>query len=92
MKITATIKRILPVKEIGEKQFKVRELHVETVEQYAQPVSIQFTQDNVSLLDNFKPGDKVSLEVAIRGREVTKEGKEPIIYNSLNCWKIERAV
>jgi riboflavin synthase alpha subunit len=92
MKITATIKRILPIKEVGQNNFKVRELHVETVEQYAQPVSIQFTQDKTSLLDEFKPGDKVNLEVAIRGREVIKEGQEPAIYNTLNCWKIERAV
>lgn len=92
MKITGIIKRIMPLKEVGEKKLKIRELHLLTVEQYSQPVCIQFAQDKVSLLDNYNPDDKVNVEVAIRGREVIKEGQEPLIFNTLNGWKIEKTV
>lgn len=90
MQVVATIKRILDTNQVSE-SFKLRDVHVETVEQYAQTLSIQFVQDKVSLLDNFKAGDKVKIEVNLRGKEIEKDGK-PLVYNTIQGWKIERAV
>ena len=91
MKITATIKRIKPVQTVGTNNFKVQEIHVATEEEYTQILAIQFTQDKIALLANFKEGDKVSIDVKLRGREVIKDGQEPQVYNSINGWKIEKA-
>ena len=60
---SATIVRILDTKEIGANQFKVREIHVDTEEQYTQRLAIQFTQDKCALLDNFKPGEKAKIDI-----------------------------
>jgi len=90
MRITAVIKRIKPVELVGTNNFKVQEIHVATEEQYSQTLAIQFVQDKTELLNNFKEGDKVNIEINLRGREVLKEGQEPAVYNSINGWKIEK--
>mgnify|MGYP006191809445 CR=1 FL=1 len=90
MQVVATIKRILDTNQVSE-SFKLRDVHVETVEQYAQTLSIQFVQDKTPLLDNFKVGDKVKIEINLRGKEVVKDGK-PLVFNTIQGWKIEKAV
>lgn len=90
MQVVGKIKRKLETKQVSE-NFKSRELHLETEEQYSQTLSIQFHQDKTALLDNFNPGDKVKIEVNLRGRETEKDGK-PLVYNTILGWKIEKAV
>lgn len=90
MQVVAKIKRILDTNVVSE-NFKMRDIHVQTEEQFSQTLSIQFVQDRTSLLDNFKPGDKVKIEVNLRGKEVTKDDKT-IVFNTIQGWKIERAV
>jgi translation initiation factor IF-3 len=92
MKVVATIKRIKPIQTVGANNFKLQEIHVTTEEQYSQTLAIQFVQDSTKLLDNFKEGDKVSIDINLRGREVIKEGQEPAVFNSINGWRIEKAV
>lgn len=90
MQITATIVRILETKEIGEKLFKVREIHVDTEEQYAQLLAIQFTQDKTALLDNYKSGDKVKIDINLKGKEVINKEGQPVVYNTIQGWRIEK--
>ncbi|HRZ33230.1 MAG TPA: DUF3127 domain-containing protein [Flavobacterium sp.] len=92
MKVTAVIKRIKPVQILGTNNFKLQEIHVTTEEQYSQTLAIQFVQDSTKLLDNFKEGDKVTIDINLRGKEVIKEGQEPAVFNSINGWRIEKAV
>jgi hypothetical protein len=66
--------------------FKKRLVVVETSEQYAQKVPIDFVQDKCSVLDNYKVGDNVTVSINIRGNEYN--GK---YYVSLNGWKISKA-
>ena len=66
--------------------FKKRLVVVETSEQYAQKVPIDFVQDKCSVLDNYKIGDNVTVSTNIRGNEYN--GK---YYVSLNGWKISKA-
>lgn len=90
MQVIGTIVRILDTKEIGEKKFKVREIHVDTEEQYAQRLSIQFTQDKTTTLDNFKPGEKVKIDINLKGREGTSQQGETMVFNTINGWRIEK--
>jgi single-strand DNA-binding protein len=90
MQVVAKIKRVLETKEVSP-TFKAREVHVETEEQYPQTLNIQFVNANTSLLDNYKAGDKVKIEVNLRGRESEKDGKISV-FNTIQGWKIEKAL
>lgn len=92
MQIQATIVRVLETKEIGEKQFKVREIHVDTEEQYSQRLSIQFTQDKCALLDNFKPGEKAKIDINLKGKEATNQKGETVVFNTIQGWKIDKVL
>lgn len=89
--IVGKIKRIEALKQHSE-SFKSQELIVETEEQFSQTVSVQFQQDKVDLLYGFQPGQKVKIEYYLKGKEVIKEGKPPMVFNTLSGWKIEKAV
>lgn len=90
MEITVKILRIKDTQEVGQNNFKVRNVHVDTEEQHTQRLEIQFQQEKTAELDNFKPGDKAKIKLNLRGREVNKEGKEPAVYNTIVGWKIEK--
>ena len=90
MQLSVTIVRVLETKEIGEKQFKVREIHVDTEEQYTQRLAIQFTQDKCALLDNFKPGEKAKIDINLKGKEATNQKGETVVFNTIQGWKIEK--
>jgi hypothetical protein len=90
MEITAVVKRVEPTKVVGNNGFEMRNVIITTDEQYPQTVSIQFVQGKVNLLDDVAPGEKVKIQFELRGREVTKEGAEPQVYNTIQGWKIEK--
>lgn len=50
---------------------------------YPQPISIEFVQDKVSLLDDLQAGDEVTVTFDIRGREYNGR-----YFNNLQGWKI----
>ncbi len=90
MEVVAKIVRIKDVQVVGEKQFKFRNVHVITEEQYSQTLEVQFTQDKTAELDNYKTGDKVRISVNLKGKEVTKENGDIAVYNTIGGWKIEK--
>jgi hypothetical protein len=90
MEVLAAIKRIEGTKVVGGNGFEVRELVVTTEEQHSQTLSIQFTQGRVVLLDKFEVGQKVKIQINLKGNEVTKDNKT-IVYNKIEGWKIEPA-
>lgn len=49
--------------------FSVREAVIETGNQFPNPIPVRFTKDRTALLDNIKPGDAVSVEYRLSGRE-----------------------
>lgn len=89
--IVGTIRRIDELKTPSD-TFKSQDLILNTEEQYSQVLAISFVQDKVALLANFNAGDKVKIEINLRGKEVKKEGKPLMVFNSLNGWKIEKVV
>lgn len=92
MQVTLIIKRILPTKSVGSNGFETRELHGTTEEQYPQTLNIQFTQGRCPLLDNFKPGQKVKIDINLKGREWTNKQDETTVFNTIDGWKIEEVV
>jgi len=78
------------IKEVVEKgTFKSRDVVITTEEQYPQHISIQFVQDKVSLLDNFKEGASVKVGINLRGREWVNPQGETVYFNTIQGWKIE---
>jgi ribosomal protein L21E len=49
--------------------FKKRTIVVETSEQYAQSIPIDFVQDKCNILNAYKVGDNVKIGINIRGNE-----------------------
>lgn len=92
LEITVLFKRVEEIKEVGEKKFKTRNLIVTTEEQYPQTLAIQFTQDRVNAMDIFKPGDKVKIAINLKGREWTNKEGEVSVFNTIEGWKIEKAI
>lgn len=91
MELTGTIKTIRPT-ETYPSGFQKRELVIITEEQYPQPVSIEFLQDKISLLDNLQEGGKVKVGINIRGREWNSPQGELKYFNSIVGWRVEKTV
>lgn len=68
--------------------FIKRELVVSTDEQYPQHILVNFVQDKVDLLDKYKVGDFVEVNINIRGREWTSPTGEVKYFNDIQGWKI----
>lgn len=90
MQVVGVIKRILATEKHTE-SFKSRELHLDTEEQHTQCLSIRFNQGHTDVLDNYQPGQKVKIDINLRGREVEKAG-QPVVYNTIVGWRIDKAV
>jgi hypothetical protein len=89
MEIQGSIKVIGEVQEISP-TFKKRELVVSTNEQYPQTLSIEFVQDKTDLLNSFKTGQSVKVNINLRGREwENPQTKEIKYFNSIQGWRIE---
>lgn len=89
MEITGTVKKVFDEQQISA-SFKKRELVVTTEERYPQSVLVEFTQDNTSLLDDVREGQRVKVSINIRGREWENPKSGEIKYFvSLNGWKVE---
>jgi len=88
MEITAIIKRVEATRTVGEQNFKFRELIVTTEEQYPQTLCIQFVQGKCEELDKLAPGQKVKIDINLRGKETTKDGKVSV-FNTIQGWRIQ---
>lgn len=89
MEIQGRIKQIGAVQTVGSNGFQKREMVVTTEEQYPQPILIEFTQGNCSLLDNLSVGQQVKVSINIRGREWTNPEGKVVYFNSIQGWRID---
>ena len=88
MEVIGKIKEVNEQQTFGTNGFRKRDMVVETVEQYPQPILIEFVQDKCDLLDTFYVGDGVTVSINLRGREwVNPEGVSKY-FNSIQGWKI----
>ncbi len=90
MEVSGKVKMIGETQEFGSNGFKKRELVVTTNEQYPQSIMVEFTQNNTALLDSYKVGDDVIVQINLRGREWTNPQGEVKYFNSINGWRIAK--
>lgn len=88
MEVTGRVKVIEQTKEVGSSGFRKRDVVVTTDEQYPQFISVQFVQDKCDLLDAYKVGDNVKIDINLRGREWTNPQGETVYFNSIVGWRI----
>jgi hypothetical protein len=85
MEVVGKIIVIGDVETFGAKGFKKRQLVVETDSKYPQSIPIDFTQDKVVILDNYKLGDFVTVDINIRGSKWNER-----YFVNLDGWKIQK--
>lgn len=90
MDISGKIKLIDATKEVGTSGFKKRDVVVTTDEQYPQHILVQFVQDKCDLLDAFKVGESVKIDINLRGREWTNPQGETVYFNTIQGWRIAK--
>ncbi|KAB2814103.1 DUF3127 domain-containing protein [Phaeocystidibacter luteus] len=88
MELTGTVKKVFDEQQISA-SFKKRELVITTEDRYPQTILIEFTQDNTSLLDPIKEGQRVTASINIRGREWQSPKGDIKYFVSLQGWKID---
>ena len=92
--VTGTIVSIGETKEITQK-FKKREIVIKTDAEPDKPwmsnvYGMELTQDRCDLADPFAPGERVTVEANVKGREwLNKEG-QPKYFVSLDIWRITK--
>lgn len=84
--LTGKIKLIQDAQTFGS-GFTKREMVV-TVEdgKYPQDINLEFVQDKISLLDNLRVGQQVTVTFDLRGREYNGR-----YFNNLQGWKVAAA-
>jgi len=82
MEITGTIKVLGNLEKVSDKLTK-KQVVVTTNEQYPQDLAIEFLNDKIDTLKNFKVGNKVIIGINLRGREYN--GK---YYNNIVGWRV----
>jgi len=90
MEVTGKIKKIDETKTFGTSGFRKREMVITTDEQYPQMLLIEFVQDKCDLLDAFKVGEEVKININLRGREWINPEGEAKYFNSIQGWRIEK--
>lgn len=89
MELQGTVKKVFETQTFAS-GFQKRELILLTQEQYPQPISIEFLQEKINLLDNVTEGENVKIGINIRGREWTSPQGETKYFNSITGWRIEK--
>jgi hypothetical protein len=91
MEVTGILKVKYDVQQVSDK-FKKRDfvLTIEPTSPYPQHVTMQLTQDKVSLVDSFNIGDEMKVSFNLRGREWTSPQGDTKYFNTIDAWRIER--
>jgi translation initiation factor IF-3 len=92
MEVVGVVKRVEATKVVGTNGFEIRDIIVTTEEQYPQTLAIQFVQGKVVELDKFAAGEKVKISINLRGRESNNKEGQPVVYNTIQGWKIDKAI
>tara|TARA_R110002012_G_scaffold233508_1_gene406695 strand:- start:238 stop:579 length:342 start_codon:yes stop_codon:yes gene_type:complete len=88
MSIKGKVKTITEVEEKGN--FRVRKLIIQTMDKYPQVVALDFTQNNVGLLDDpaCKVGNNVEVFYNVRGRAWENREGKTLYFTSLQGWRV----
>lgn len=89
MEVQGKVKMIGETQTFGSNGFRKRELVVTTEEQYPQHILVEFVQDKTDLLNSYKVGQPVKVNINLRGREWVNPQGETKYFNSVQGWRIE---
>ncbi len=87
MELTGIIKLIEPT-QVLHSNFKKRKLVLTTIEEYPQHLLIHFTQDKCDLLNNLSVGQKVKININLRGREWINPNGKAEYFSFIQGWRI----
>jgi hypothetical protein len=88
MEIIGNIKVLNETQNLGSNGFRKRELVITTEEQYPQHILVEFIQDKCDLLNDYKVGQNVKIDINLRGREwISPEGVAKY-FNAIQGWRI----
>lgn len=86
-KITGTIDQIFDPVTRGN--YTSRKLWLITDETYPQTLEVECGGKKADLFNNLSAGQSAAFYVNINGRKWQPEGKEPKVFLSLPCWKVD---
>lgn len=91
IKLEGIVYKLGETKEVGEKNFRVREmiLEVEPESQYPIYATIQGAGDKCDKMDDMAPGSTVTVHVNLRGRLYKDKSGIEKSFNSFDIWKFE---
>lgn len=89
MEVQGRIKMVGETQTFGSNGFRKREIVVTTEEQYPQHIMVEFVQDKCDLLNSYKEGQQVKININLRGREWVNPQGETKYFNSIQGWRIE---
>jgi hypothetical protein len=88
MEITGIIKVLNETQNIGSNGFRKREVVITTEEQYPQHILVEFIQDKCDLLNDYRVGQNIKVNINLRGREwINPEGVAKY-FNAIQGWRI----
>jgi hypothetical protein len=93
MEITGKIRRIGAIERVTP-NFCKRRLTLEYKEHNqntVQVVEFELKNGNVEVVEGFSTGDMVRVYFRLSGREVTGKEGNPVVYNSLDVWRLSPA-
>lgn len=92
MEVTGILKVKYDTQQVSDK-FKKRDfvITIEPTSPYPQHVTMQLTQDKVSLVDNFNIGEEMKVSFNLRGREWNSPQGETKYFNTIDAWRLEKA-
>jgi len=89
MEIIGKIHSISEIQQVSA-TFSKREFIVETDEQFKQYILLQVVKDKCSVLDAYKVGQEVKVDINLKGRLWTNPHGEEKCFNTLECWRISK--
>lgn len=81
--ITGKLHKVFPT-ETKTATFQTREFVIVTEEQFPQYIKFQLVQDRCAVIDNFNPGQQITVHFDLRGREWQEK-----YFTNLQAWKVE---
>lgn len=90
MDISGKIKMIDTTKEVGSQGFKKRDFVITTDSEYPQHIIMQFVKDKCDVLDSYKVGDSVKVDININGRIWVNPQGEDVYFNTISAWRIAK--
>lgn len=91
MEVKGKLIEIFDTAQISDR-FQKREFVLEFADnpQYPEYVKFEAVQDRVSLLDEYKVGDEVTVYFNLKGRKWTDRQGEIKYFNTLQAWRIQK--